>query len=449
MVSFGEHGREFISSEIALRLVEKICAPHSSGQAADASGGVAQAAGAVVPTVDRSREELLRELQRTELVLVPVTSAAGRRLAEDGRYCERGNQRGVDVNRNFGHAWGKTDSSTIPEEERPGRAAFSEIESRALHVLAMHVQPHVYISVHSGDHALVAPWDSTGSLPEGSVLRSDLNRISKQIMHAHCPQCRIGTSNELFGYRAYGTGVDFMHAVLKVPLTMTWEVYGDEGAPESDCMRMFNPLTREMFDKTVDTWANSFQTLSAAVHDLDSVKERLSAKKGVLSSSLLEDSWAKVASRLGSSSWTVSAYKAFIQVDNMPFTVSGRRRLKKLISGSGHVEDIRSLHGMRADGSKGLRGPHPVTSVLGALITLLVFSCMAIVVRHIILSRRPVSAVNAGTAAGPCVATGSLGGLANGSNGAGSTTTLSRRGRRERNGGSYLGDDLNGLSKVV
>ena len=40
-----------------------------------------------------------------------------------------------------------------------------------------------------------------------------------------------------------------MYDRLKVPLSLTWEIYGDNDAHFNDCFRMFNPTTRERFDE--------------------------------------------------------------------------------------------------------------------------------------------------------------------------------------------------------
>lgn len=43
-------------------------------------------------------------------------------------------------------------------------------------------------------------------------------------------------------YLAHGTATDYMYSVLKVPLSFTWEIFGDPDATFEDCFRMFNPL---------------------------------------------------------------------------------------------------------------------------------------------------------------------------------------------------------------
>ena len=40
-----------------------------------------------------------------------------------------------------------------------------------------------------------------------------------------------------------------MYDRLNVPLSLTWEIYGDTEATFNDCFRMFNPTTREKFEE--------------------------------------------------------------------------------------------------------------------------------------------------------------------------------------------------------
>lgn len=45
-----------------------------------------------------------------------------------------------------------------------------------------------------------------------------------------------------------------MFEVLKVPMSFTWEIYGDESASYDDCFRMFNPLGKPRFDEVRRRW---------------------------------------------------------------------------------------------------------------------------------------------------------------------------------------------------
>lgn len=49
------------------------------------------------------------------------------------------------------------------------------------------------------------------------------------------------------GYLAHGTATDYMYERLKVPLSFTWEIYGDSEVHFNDCFRMFNPVAPDAF----------------------------------------------------------------------------------------------------------------------------------------------------------------------------------------------------------
>lgn len=52
-----------------------------------------------------------------------------------------------------------------------------------------------------------------------------------------------------------------MFEVLKVPMSFTWEIYGDEEASYDDCFRMFNPLGKEHFEEVSTLWVKSLLQL--------------------------------------------------------------------------------------------------------------------------------------------------------------------------------------------
>lgn len=358
LAGFGEHGREFISAEVALRLVEKVCG--GDGVGADGGRGV--------------DERLVEELARTEMVIVPVVGCASRKLAEAGRYCERGNGRGVDVNRNYAFEWGKVDNETLPEEEKPGTAAFSEPETRLMHILGMHFKPHVYVAVHSGDSTLVVPWDS-GHTPAPSNI-NDMHFVTKAVKDAHCPHCRIGTADSLFHYRAFGTSVDFMHGVLGVPIAFTVEVFGNDKAKDDDCVGSFNPPS-PAYEGVVDAWSSAFATISAAAHKTSSVRAALGATldTGAGAVALPVVGWARgVAQRLGSASWLLTNYAGSIRKDDTR-KEELQRRIRE--GGASHVESERAK---RSDGK--------VWSVLGGICSLIVFAGVVVVTKGLVKRRK-------------------------------------------------------------
>jgi hypothetical protein len=51
-----------------------------------------------------------------------------------------------------------------------------------------------------------------------------------------------------------------MFEVLKVPMSFTWEIFGDESASYEDCFRMFNPLGKE-FEEVSLLWVKALLQL--------------------------------------------------------------------------------------------------------------------------------------------------------------------------------------------
>mmetsp|Transcript_22068 Transcript_22068/g.89490 ORF Transcript_22068/g.89490 Transcript_22068/m.89490 type:complete len:460 (-) Transcript_22068:388-1767(-) len=256
---FGEHGRELITSEVALKVVQNIC----NGEGTDA---------------ETAREEL----KRSEVHLVPVLGASSRRLAEMGEYCERLNSNGVDLNRNWGFLWGKTDATTIAAEERPGTGPFSENESRAVKALVESIHPDAFVSVHSGDKAMLLPWDHRPELPDRDEYEK-MSKIAGLVAQEHCESCQIGNVNKLFGYNAFGTAGDWAFGSAKVPYTFTWEIYGDFSSARDDCFRMFNPVDQDTYKEVLDNWSTSFFTLAAAIHSANGRLDAIPLPKQLVS----------------------------------------------------------------------------------------------------------------------------------------------------------------------
>ena len=42
-----------------------------------------------------------------------------------------------------------------------------------------------------------------------------------------------------------------------MPISMTWEVYGDDNASYENCYQMFNPTARESLDASKAAWARA------------------------------------------------------------------------------------------------------------------------------------------------------------------------------------------------
>uniref|UniRef100_A0A7I4BZK9 Peptidase M14 domain-containing protein n=3 Tax=Physcomitrium patens TaxID=3218 RepID=A0A7I4BZK9_PHYPA len=101
LLNFGEHARELVTSELALRLLSMLGGEHNL-------------------TVD-NRTRLAHILPHTVMKIIPMENVNGRVKVEAGDLCERKNGRGVDTNRNWKVDWGKKEKDYNPNEEYPVR----------------------------------------------------------------------------------------------------------------------------------------------------------------------------------------------------------------------------------------------------------------------------------------------------------------------------------------
>lgn len=249
LLNFGEHGRELISSEIALRVLETLCDQQSRRE--------------LLERYDIDPVAVDQILQRTTLVVIPMENPNGRALVEGGALCERKNGRGVDPNRNWAVHWGVKEKDYDPNEEFPGSKPFSEPEAELLRGLATEFRPHVWLNVHSGMEAMFVPYDHKNEVPDTGFVERTLD-ILKKINTKLCEgKCAVGPGGKTVGYLAHGTATDYMHDKLGVGVAMTWEVFGDESAPYEDCFRMFNPLTKSAYDEVVGRWTAAVYALLA------------------------------------------------------------------------------------------------------------------------------------------------------------------------------------------
>ena len=168
LVVFGEHARELISSEIALRLVAMLCSPALEARGGwiladvDAVGGVEhlnelsklhRKAMDGLAHYGMSTAQVGTLLKRLLFKFVPVENLIGRRMVESSgtsKLCHRMNGRSVDINRNYDNHFGVHAKEYLPSEEYEGTRAFSEPETRITHAVAAALKPMVFVSVHSG-----------------------------------------------------------------------------------------------------------------------------------------------------------------------------------------------------------------------------------------------------------------------------------------------------------
>ncbi|KAK9802611.1 hypothetical protein WJX73_002757 [Symbiochloris irregularis] len=247
LLNFGEHGRELVTVEVALRLLRMLGNP----------------AEAVQRSVERGHgpHRLLTLLRHAVFQIVPMENEAGRKVVEAGALCERKNGRGVDTNRNWQVHWGFREKDYDPAEEYPGTRPFSEPEAAILQGLAEQLKPHVWMNAHSGMEALFMPYDHRATIPDGPEAAASLEILKDLNLQSCGGRCAVGSGGKSVGYLAHGTATDYMFEVQKVPLAFTWEIYGDLTAHYNDCFRMFNPLTPSHLQQVASNWSEAIFVL--------------------------------------------------------------------------------------------------------------------------------------------------------------------------------------------
>lgn len=253
LLSFGQHGRELITSELALRILSILTEEK------------------FLPSMDQA--SLNSTLDRLVIKVVPMENLNGRKLVEAGDLCERRNGRGVDLNRNWSVDWGKKEKDYDPYEENPGIAPFSEPESQIMRKLAISFQPHIWVNVHSGMEALFMPYDHKNTTPGGLPLQR-MKSLLEEVNLLHCQKhCTIGSGGGSVGYLAHGTATDFMYDIVRIPMAFTFEIYGDGTASSRDCFKMFNPTDPASYTRVLNDWSAAFFTIfKLGPHQLGDLK---------------------------------------------------------------------------------------------------------------------------------------------------------------------------------
>jgi hypothetical protein len=175
-------------------------------------------------------------LDNTELYFIPCINPDGylyneftnpeggglwrknRRLNSDGSY-------GVDLNRNYGFAWGHDDtgSSAAPESNAyRGPAPFSEPETQAVRAFCESHQFLAALNYHTYGNWLLHPWGyASFETPDSTNFRTLASVLTSQ------NDFTTGTALQTVGYTANGNSDDWMYGeqVTKAPiLAMTPEV---------------------------------------------------------------------------------------------------------------------------------------------------------------------------------------------------------------------------------
>ena len=203
LVLFGEHARELISPETALRMAQDLCGKNSETKA------------------------LAWEVLKTNVVtLIPIANPKGRTSVENGNYCQRVNENGVDLNRNWDSHWEPSESG-YNKDTYSGTQPFSEPETQALKKIVDDLKPTIFITVHSGTLGMYTPYAFSTDLPTNDP--TDLDRM-KNILNALNPQyckCPSGAAGLDVGYLCPGTCLDYAYE-HHASISFAFEIYASD-----------------------------------------------------------------------------------------------------------------------------------------------------------------------------------------------------------------------------
>lgn len=179
-------------------------------------------------------------LDHRELYFVPVvnpdgyyyneaTAPAGGGLWRKNRRRNANGTFGVDLNRNYGFAWGADNTGSSPQpdyETFRGTAPFSEPETQAVRDFCLQKKFSLALNYHTFGDVLIHPWGySAQQTPDSSTFRRLADIITARNYYA------VGTGLETLGYRTNGDSDDWMYGdTLTKPVifAMTPEVGGDD-----------------------------------------------------------------------------------------------------------------------------------------------------------------------------------------------------------------------------
>lgn len=260
---FGEHARELISPETALEFVRTLCNPHNN-----------------YSTV----------LAYTQFRIIPNGNPSSRTLVEqDGKYCLRANERGVDLNRNWDAHWsGNAEANTDLDQLNPGPFPFSEAETRIFRTALIEFQPTLFATIHSGTRGMYMPW--AWEAEAGSPRNSGKMKAVLSELDAKFCQCPAGQAAEEVGYNSPGTCLDWVHTnIPTVNYSFAFEIFTGMGQAdlelryqqqlrsssflqqesplqEATCFEQFNPKSKDVYEETIKNWAQALIELAVMSH---------------------------------------------------------------------------------------------------------------------------------------------------------------------------------------
>jgi hypothetical protein len=195
---FGEHARELISPESGLYFLRSLCGETDTS------------------------EYLNGVLDDTEFRVVLNGNPHSRRKVEDGDFCLRVNENGVDLNRNWDEKW-EPSPEFSPADTNPGKAPFSEPETQIFRSDVTDNRPTSFVTIHSGTLGMYMPWAYD---MEHLAQRNNKAMMSmlRDLDEEYC-QCPFGAAGREVGYSCPGTCLDYVYDELNTSYAFAFEIY--------------------------------------------------------------------------------------------------------------------------------------------------------------------------------------------------------------------------------
>merc|ERR1719217_1227439 len=207
---FGEHARELISPESGFHFIKTLCGETDL------------------------KEKAEQVLQDSEFRIVVNGNPHSRKKVEQGEFCLRVNENGVDLNRNWDEKWQPAQPMAESSDTNPGSAPFSEPETQVFKQLVSEYQPTNFLTVHSDTRGMYMPWAYD---MEHLAKRNqpEMMNILRKLDTDHC-ECPFGAAGKEVGYPCPGTCLDWVYDQLQTPYSFAFEIYigqqYDEGLAE-------------------------------------------------------------------------------------------------------------------------------------------------------------------------------------------------------------------------
>jgi len=197
---FGEHARELISPESGIYFLKSLCGE--------------------TPT----SEFLNGVLDDTEFRVVLNGNPHSRRKVENGDFCLRVNENGVDLNRNWDEKWERDPETGVsPSDTNPGMSPFSEPETQIFRDDVTGYMPSSFVTIHSGTEGMYMPWAyDMEHLADHNC--DAMMTMLKDLDSKYC-QCPFGAAGREVGYSCPGTCLDYVYDKLNSSYSFAFEIY--------------------------------------------------------------------------------------------------------------------------------------------------------------------------------------------------------------------------------